>query len=627
MSSRRSLQTLTFVLLVSVLTSIFGLSGSAQAAPMTTEVPSVAAYSTQLDGGSFGSSANAFLPRSPAPAVSASNEVAIDSSVVLGAPADENRQVISRDGVMVYADTGEPFLAPDGSGRATCDPSIIEQSLDDESIDLQAYATERNCYLPPEIVNYATGLQNCGPDDIGNLFSEECLVDPIVDAATNALEGIFEPVIESINEAFRGAFLWGIEWLFGNVLGGSGQATADNDFQRGFAAPNLNTNWFSSQMDLTRQIALYLIAPLFMLAIIQSILKGSLFFLLRAGLIMLPISILGSVVVVEFARRLLWISDDFSHFIAATAISDSNTWLQQSVDSYAGTAFGLFELLFMVVGAFAFLVIYAELIIRELGVYLAVFFMPLGFAALVWPATAKFARRLVELLIGLIFSKVFIVAVLSMGVAAFGSVDQQISNGTASVGGDITGLTAAVAIFFMAAFAGAKVIDISSASSAAEGRLTQPGNIWNKGQVANYALGQMKNRADKKAANNTPSGSQVQRGPRADSPSDGGDKASALPTSSSRPGNDKTNDAAKLKTESSGASWGVRPDTDAQTAQNQASPSKNEAKKDFKPSPYRPSGGAGKGNSGAPNPQATRSPAQRQQPPGDQPKPPSPPNP
>ena len=60
--------------------------------------------------------------------------------------------------------------------------------------------------------------------------------------------------------------------------------------------------------------------------------------------------------------------------------------------------------------AVAAFVLWLELLIRAAAVYVAVLFLPLALATLVWPAVSHWCRRLVETLAALILSKFVIVA-------------------------------------------------------------------------------------------------------------------------------------------------------------------------------------------------------------------------
>src|SRR4029450_10803241 len=59
-----------------------------------------------------------------------------------------------------------------------------------------------------------------------------------------------------------------------------------------------------------------------------------------------------------------------------------------------------------------------EQTLRDAAIYVCVFFLPLTFVAMIWPATSRWARRLVELLIAIILAKFVIVAILSLASAA-----------------------------------------------------------------------------------------------------------------------------------------------------------------------------------------------------------------
>lgn len=70
--------------------------------------------------------------------------------------------------------------------------------------------------------------------------------------------------------------------------------------------------------------------------------------------------------------------------------------------------------LVVILGAVA---LWVELLVRASVIYIVVAFLPLGFAGLVWPATARWARRLVEILAALVFSQLVIGIILSLGSA------------------------------------------------------------------------------------------------------------------------------------------------------------------------------------------------------------------
>ncbi len=79
---------------------------------------------------------------------------------------------------------------------------------------------------------------------------------------------------------------------------------------------------------------------------------------------------------------------------------------------------GLAGLLAGALIAFAAFVIWLELLLRQAAIYVAVLFLPLGFMAMVWPATAHWLRRLAQGLVAIVLSKFVIVAVMALAASA-----------------------------------------------------------------------------------------------------------------------------------------------------------------------------------------------------------------
>ena len=92
--------------------------------------------------------------------------------------------------------------------------------------------------------------------------------------------------------------------------------------------------------------------------------------------------------------------------------------------------------------------LWLELLIRAAAVYVAVLFLPLALATLVWPAVSHWCRRLVETLAALILSKFVIVATLSLAAGAVSSG----TAGTGAHGGGFSAVLAGGALLVMATF-------------------------------------------------------------------------------------------------------------------------------------------------------------------------------
>lgn len=289
--------------------------------------------------------------------------------------------------------------------------------------------------------------------------------------------------------------------------------------------------WFGQSFELIRTIGVYLTIPMFLLMVIHSIFTGNLQTLLKSALIMLPFAIIGTVFLISLTQLLLNISDDFVRYIGQKTLSatlvqcggtnattgqvvvDASTpqlytqCMQNSTTAVALDKMGFMAVFIAPLIALSLVVIYIELVLRQLGVYIAVFFLPLAMAAAVWPAATKLAKMLVEILIGLIFSKVFIAAALAMGMAALAHMTT--SNTTAA---EVGGATADVAtslqnatnvnssggvhaafigmmILCTAAFVPTKVIMMTpTAITKQQGQMYAPQNLWAKGQALDAAI-------------------------------------------------------------------------------------------------------------------------------------------
>lgn len=185
---------------------------------------------------------------------------------------------------------------------------------------------------------------------------------------------------------------------------------------------NEPNGWFTHAYSMMIQVGLWVLLPVLMIAIIQATAKGSLRQLLRSVLVFLPISILGAVVAVELVQLLLNLTDDMSNIFLALIERDAANFFSGISNGFAGAAssgqaIGLTWILALLMTAALFSTLIV-LILREGSIYIATMLLPIGFAVLVWPATSKILRRLVEFLFAIILSKLVIVAAMSMAIAS-----------------------------------------------------------------------------------------------------------------------------------------------------------------------------------------------------------------
>ena len=159
---------------------------------------------------------------------------------------------------------------------------------------------------------------------------------------------------------------------------------------------------------------------------------------------------LGTGAAVAVTGLLVAISDQLSAAVTTGSGQDLRTALRGMGAALAATgvvtgngAAPLFAVgLGGVVTALAAAVIWLELLLREVAIYAALLFFPIGLAGLAWAPSAAWARRLAELLAALIFAKFVIVAILTLAAAGLASGSQ-----------GFAGVLAGIALLVVSAFA------------------------------------------------------------------------------------------------------------------------------------------------------------------------------
>ena len=143
------------------------------------------------------------------------------------------------------------------------------------------------------------------------------------------------------------------------------------------------------------------------------------------------------------------IIDGFCATILRDTRSDMQGFFGNTTVLAGGALVGIGTLLpFLIVAlifAFAAILVWFVLSMREASVALIAVFLPIAFAASIWPALSKWALRAIKLLVAAIISKLFIVGAISLGIGVFSgsSAGQQLS---------FSHLIYGSTIFFIAAF-------------------------------------------------------------------------------------------------------------------------------------------------------------------------------
>lgn len=231
------------------------------------------------------------------------------------------------------------------------------------------------------------------------------------------------------------------QWFLARVVGFIDSSTS----------PDLDAEWFRERYDLMVGIALFVLLPILVLAIVRSLLAQDPRQLFKCFWLYLPGAIFGMFAAVHLTQTLLVLTDQLSAAVGAN-VADDTTRIFEGVGSivarapgasgHAAPSFAIFiAALVLIVGAFF---VWLELLVRSAAVTVSVFFLPLIFAGTVWPdAGRRIARRLVETLFSLIVSKFVIVGVISLATAAMADPG----------GGGFGTVMGAVALMAMAAFA------------------------------------------------------------------------------------------------------------------------------------------------------------------------------
>lgn len=274
---------------------------------------------------------------------------------------------------------------------------------------------------------------------------EAGLLDPFCEAGKTLAGKAGEIVTAPVRAAASGAVdmltSWvadGAQWLLGKVIGFIDHSTS----------PDLNAQWFAERFQFMVGLAALVVLPMLLLAAIRAVMNQDASQLLRSFFVYLPVAILGTFVAVFLTQTLLAITDSMSAAVADNIAGDVSQ-IFDSVGKGLGTTGGVaptapsfaifFGALFLIIGAFF---VWLELLIRSAAVTVSVFFLPLMLAGLVWPATSRWVRRLVETLIALILSKFVIVAIISLATAALAKPG----------GGGFGAVMGGAALMLMAAF-------------------------------------------------------------------------------------------------------------------------------------------------------------------------------
>ena len=261
----------------------------------------------------------------------------------------------------------------------------------------------------------------CQLPGIGNVCS--AATGP-VGAAAGAVTG---GVLGAIRTAIINACVWAVVRVVSG-LGASSQVT-------------LTSAALDAHYREMAAIAVVCMLPMIALAILSAVLRADPGAIVRAVVGALPAAALLTLIAVQVTQTLSDAVDAISAQLLAAQAPDAAT-LTRAIPAALG-ATPVPVLIGVAIGTAAIcaaLAVWVELLVRAAAIEIAVMFLPLVFAGIVWPTTARYARRLAEVLGALIVSKLVIIGIVSLGLAELTSAR-------------ITGVLAGTAMLGLAAFA------------------------------------------------------------------------------------------------------------------------------------------------------------------------------
>lgn len=341
-------------------------------------------------------------------------------------------------------------------------PAASAQELD-ETTGLAAVLPLAGLKLigPGDAVDAIKGLGSCVLDPVteiaddptnlvtGPVESVGCVAGKATGAAGKAVGGAVSDAAGGIADQWTKAVLEGASWLLRGVAKAVDQTTA----------PNLDAEWFRGAYQAMGAIALLLASPLLFFSMASALARRDAGQAIRSAAVSLPMAFVLSACALTLTRLGIAVTDWACVAIAQTVDEPGGRFLAStsrvvSYDTLVGGPGGLPTFVALGAGLLAFVcavLVWIEFIIRDAAVYLSAFFLPLAFIGAVWPRTARASRRIVGLLVAVVFSKFVIVAVLSLaGRAAFGGVPEE----------GIEPLLAAIAMLLLAVAAPAALLGL-----------------------------------------------------------------------------------------------------------------------------------------------------------------------
>ena len=251
-------------------------------------------------------------------------------------------------------------------------------------------------------------------------------------------------------------------------------------------SPELDASWFSENYRAMAALAAVLLVPLLLMSVVGAVVHQDAGRLARTVFGFLPMATLLTAAGITLVTMGLVVTDEMSVWVTRGAGEDAHAFLTGSGMALSGVLGqgGMFATflggLLLAVGT---VVVWFELLIRSAAIYIAVLFLPLALAGLVWPATAHWPKRLAHLLTALVVSKFVIAAILALAASGLAAAGGDGGFGSVLAGASVLGLAALSPIALLKLV---PVFETGAASMAAAGRNPTPAHAVHGGGAALY---------------------------------------------------------------------------------------------------------------------------------------------
>jgi hypothetical protein len=258
------------------------------------------------------------------------------------------------------------------------------------------------------------------PTEVPDLGRSPCI--PLV--GCDPLGGLGQDAAKAIAGAVFGVFATFVADGVKSVLDEVAQAMTAT------TAVNLDRDWFDRHAAVMRGLAIVILLPLMLIGLVSAVIHRDPHQLLRAGLVYVPVAIVGGAAAIGLTDLALKVTDGLTAAVTGDLAGDTTQALAAlrsaviDVSATGGPSVGLFlsivVLLVLMAGA---LLIWIELLLRTSAIYVVVLFLPVAMSGLVWRATVAWTRRMIEVLVALILSKFVIVVVIDLAAGMIVSGD------------------------------------------------------------------------------------------------------------------------------------------------------------------------------------------------------------